>query len=208
MHKGATEFMTTWWFREGMTNEWWWIREGNRSICKTELDIVLTLFSIACDFPFCQKFVCFYLFFYCKLFLPMNTHPLTHVPTFAMLLLHVSSPFILFHFHHSHQVQTIRNTSKVDLSIYWRQEYLLARLLGGHLLPPDTMSQGFAKWQLLQPLLQKLMMRLYILRYWVQGDSWRQRWDEEVIGGGIRISTRLSNLGETSWGADDRRSLM
>ena len=85
------------------------------------------------------------------------------------------SPFILFHFHHSHQVQTIEKTSKVNSNIYQRQEYLLARLFARHLLPSDTVSQGFTKRQLPRPLLHKLMMRLYISRYQVQGDSQRQQ---------------------------------
>ena len=64
--------------------------EDNGAIVVSFVDVVVVhhdVFGLQC-----QKFIRFYLFSHFELFLPTDTHPLTHVLTFAMLLPHVSSP--------------------------------------------------------------------------------------------------------------------
>ena len=78
------------------------------------------------------------------------------------------SPFTPSPTHCKHQ------RSRFEQSIKDRS-YLLTRLFARYLLPPDTVLQGFADWQPRRPLLYELVMRLYITRYRVQGDS-RCRW--------------------------------
>ena len=62
------------------------------------------------------------IYFYFKLFLPTNTHPPDTCSHLRYDLTTCSLPFISFHFHHSHQVRTIANTSEIDSKIYRRQE--------------------------------------------------------------------------------------
>ena len=64
----------------------------------------------------------FIYFSHFKLFLPTNTHPPNTCSHFRYDLTTCSLPLISFHFHHSHQVQTIANTSEVNSKIYQRQE--------------------------------------------------------------------------------------
>ena len=52
-----------------------------------------------------------------ELFLLMNTHSPNTCSHLRYALTTCSLPFISFHFHHSHQVQTIANTSKVNSNI-------------------------------------------------------------------------------------------
>ena len=70
----------------------------------------------------CQKFVCFYLFFSLQT-LSSHEHSSSHTCShFCYAPTTCCFPFILFCFHHSHQDQTIENTSEVDLDDYQRQE--------------------------------------------------------------------------------------
>ena len=62
----------------------------------------------------------FYLFSHFELFFPTNTHFPNAYSHLHYALTTCSLPFISFRFHHSHQVQTIANTSEVDSKIYQR----------------------------------------------------------------------------------------
>ena len=87
----------------------------------------------------CQKFVRFYLFSsHCELFLPTNTHPPNTCSHFHYDLTTCSLPLISFHFHHSHRVRTIANTSEVDSKIYRRQELSTRKAL--HQAPSPIQS--------------------------------------------------------------------
>ena len=111
-----------------------------------------------------------------ELFLPTNTHPPNTCSHLRYDLTTCSLPFISFRFHHSHQVRTIANNQRSRFGQSTKdRSYLLARLFARHLLPSDSVSQGFANRQPRRPLLHELVMRLYITRNRVQGDSRRRR---------------------------------
>ena len=73
-------------------------------------------------------------------------------------------------------IHTKSKPSRTSVKSIWTfiedRSYLLARLFARHLLPSDTISQGFADWQPWHSFLHELVMRLYISRYRVQGNSW------------------------------------
>ena len=104
-------------------------------------------------------------------FLPTNTHSPIHVLTFAMLSPHVFSLFILFHFTIHTKSKPSRTPAKSIQTFIEDRSYLLTRLFARHIFPPDTILQGFADQQPRRPLLHELVMRFYISRYQVQGDS-------------------------------------
>ena len=99
-----------------------------------------------------------------ELFLPMDTHPLTHVLTFAMLSPHVSSLLSYFAFTIHTKSEPLRIPAMLIQASTENRSYLLVRLFARHLLPPNTVSQGFTDRQPQRPLFHKLVMRLYILR--------------------------------------------
>ena len=119
----------------------------------------------------CQKFVCFYLFSTLNSFFPQKLIPSHMFSPSLWLLPHVSSPLSYSIFTIHTKSKPLRTPAKLIQTTIEDRSYLLARLLTRHLLPSDTISQGFTRWQLPQPLLHELVMRLYISRYWVQGDS-------------------------------------
>ena len=161
----------------------------------------------------CQKFVCFYLFSHFELFLPMNTHSsytcfhLCYTPTTCYF------PFIPFHFHHSHQVRTIENTSKVGSRIYQRQQSIYSQ----RSFSLETFSHLIPYHKVLPNVnfdAHSLMNLWWDPRSWgieskeTLDDGNPSPQDEEVIGGRIGIGTLFSILKESSPGKNDGRSSM
>ena len=83
------------------------------------------------------------------------------------------SPFTPSSNHGEHQQSRFERSTE-------DRSYLLTRLFARHLLPSDSVLQGFTDWQPQHPLLHELVMRFYITRYRVQGDS--QRWRSLTTG--------------------------
>ena len=120
----------------------------------------------------CQKFVRFYLFFSLRtLFFPRTLILLTHVLTFTMISPHVLFPLFHFAFTIHTESEPLRTQQSRFEDLSKNRSYLLARLFARHLLPSNPVSQGFANGQPRRPFLHELVMRLYITRNRVQGDS-------------------------------------
>ena len=92
---------------------------------------------------------------------------------------HMFHPFYFIFTIHTKSEPSKTPVKSIQTTIEDRS-YLLARLFARHLLPSDTISQGLTKHQLPRPLLHELVMRLYISRYRVQGDS--RRWQSLTTG--------------------------
>ena len=120
------------------------------------------------------------IFFTSNSFFPQTLILLTHVLTFTMLSPHVLFPLSYFTFTIHTKSEPLRTPAKLIQRSIKDKSYLLARLFARYLLPPNTISQGFADRQPWHPLLHELVMRLYISRYQVQGDSWS--WQSLTMG--------------------------
>ena len=161
----------------------------------------------------CQKFVRFYVFSHFELFLPMNTHSsytcfhLHYAPTTCYF------PFIPFHFHHSHQVWTIENTSEVDSRIYQKQQSIYLQ----RFFLPETFSHPIPYRKILPNVnfdTHSSTNPWWDPRSWgieskeTLDDGNPSPQDEEVIGGRIGIGTLFSILKESSPGENNGRSSM
>ena len=144
----------------------------------------------------------------------MNTHPLKHVLSLSLCSQHMFLPYILFHFHHSHQVWTIEEDKqsqfetllKTNEAIY-SQRSSSPRTFS-HLIPycKVSPSNNLVTHSLMNWWCNSISLGIESKGI-LNNDNPSPR-DEEATGGGTQIRTLFSNSGETSQGADNEKSLL